>query len=246
MQDAVKGASAFVRGFSMLGKPKIRRLVAAPVLISTLVFGGLVWFTAAQFVGVVDWMVGLVPEWLVWIEWILWALFAALAGGLVFFSFLLVVGLIAGPFNGPLAEATEIHLTGSGAASTPLHKVLLGLPATILDEVKKVVYALVLAVPFLLLFLIPAVNIAAPFLWFLCCAWVTAFSYTDYSMSNHGMKLAQIRAALARRRLLALGFGSAAFAAFMVPFLNILAVPAAVCGGAILWVEELRGGSEDG
>ena len=109
-----------------------------------------------------------------------------------------------------------------------------------LGEVAKIIYALLLAVPFLLLFLVPVINVAAPVLWFLFCAWITAFAYGDYAMSNHGLKLGEIRRTLGRRRLLALGFGSVAFLALLIPFVNLLAVPAAVAGGTVLWVEELR------
>ena len=64
-------------------------------------------------------------------------------------------------------------------------------------------------------------------------------------MSNHGMTCAKIRRTLARRRLLALGFGSVSFVALAIPVVNLFALPAAVCGAAALWVEELRGTATD-
>ena len=61
-----------------------------------------------------------------------------------------------------------------------------------------------------------------------------------HAMSNHGLKLGEIRRTLGRRPMLTLGFGAVAFLALLIPFVNLLAVPAAVAGGAVLWVEELR------
>jgi CysZ protein len=239
MEDAFKGAACFLRGLSLLGRPRIRRYALAPFLVSAVVFAALAWFTATRFTDLVDFLLAQVPAWLQWIEWLLWIVFTLLAGGLVFFTFVLVVGIVGAPFHSYLAEAVEEHLTGTRAPAAPFTRAVLQLPGTMLDELKKVFYALLLAIPFLLLFLVPVVNIAAPVLWFLFCAWITAFSYADYTMSNHGLKLADIRRMLRRRRFLALGFGSVAFLALMTPILNLLAVPAAVCGGAVLWVEEL-------
>jgi CysZ protein len=243
VRDAYTGAAAFARGLSLMTQPRVRRYVVAPLAISTALFGGVIWFLWTRFDALVDWLVSTLPSWLAWLEWLLWAVFATLAAGLVFFTFVLVVGLVGAPFHGMLAEAAEKHLRGEGAPSIPLWKTLVKLPLTMLDELKKVLYSLLIAVPFLLLFLIPGVNAAAPFLWIGCCAWVTGFGFLDYALSNHGHRLRDMRRMLARRRLLVLGFGGIVFAALLVPVLQLLAVPAAVCGGTILWVEELRGDS---
>lgn len=240
MSDLFKGAACFFKGLSLLTKPVIRRYAVAPIIVSTVLFALLIWFFVSQFDGIVEAMMARVPDWLAWLEWLLWIVFALLTGGLVFFTFVLLAGLVGSPFYGFLAEAVEVHLAGTRAPSVPLVKSLVQLPRTLLGEVAKIVYALVLAVPFLVLFLIPVINIAAPVLWFLFCAWTTAFAYADYAMSNHGLGLREIRRVLGRRRLLALGFGSVAFLVLLIPFVNLLALPAAVAGGAVLWVEELR------
>lgn len=240
MADLFRGAACFFAGLSLIGRPGIRRYAAAPVLLSALLFAALIWFAASYFDGLVEALLARVPGWLAWIEGLLWLTFALLAGGLLFFTFVLVAGLVGSPFYGFLAEAVEVHLTGARAPSTPLVKSVLQIPRTLLGEVQKIAYALLLSVPFLLLFLVPVVNVAAPALWFLLCAWTTAFAYADYALSNHGLRLREIRRALGRRRLLSLGFGAAAFVALLVPFLNLVAVPAAVAGGAVLWVKELR------
>ena len=239
MGDLFRGANCFARGLSLMSRPGLRRYVMTPFLIGVAVFVALVWFGASQFGALVDYLIEQSPSWLAWARWLLWILFAIVAAGIVFFAYALVVGLAAAPFHGVLADATERYLTGRGPPEVPLGKTLVRLPITLLDELTKVAYSLACTLPILLLFLVPGLNVAAPFLWFVACAWVTGFGFADYALSNHGLKFAGIRRRLARRRMLTLGFGAMAFLAFMVPVFNLIAVPAAVCGGAVMWVEEL-------
>jgi CysZ protein len=240
LRDALKGITCFLRGLTLLPAPRVRRYAALPFALSALVLSALVWLAALQIDAWVEALLAYLPSWLSWLEWLFWVIFTLLAGGLVLFSFLIVVGIVGAPFHGPLAAAAERHLTGRAPEGGSLGQSLVRLPGTVFDELAKVAYCIALALPCLLLFFVPVVNTAAPVLWFVCCAWVAAFSYCDYAMSNHGNKLGDIRRALARRRALALGFGAAVTVALFVPVLNLLVVPAAVCGGAILWVEELR------
>ncbi len=239
MSDAFRGASCFVRGLSLMWDRKVLPYAVAPIGISMVLFGVLIWLVTGYFGDLVDYLQSHLPDWLQWAEWLLWIFFAATGAAIVFFTFVIVVSIVASPFNSMLADAVEKRMTGQGAPSTPLGKTILRMPTDLFGELKKLVYSLALAIPFLVLFIIPGINLAAPVLWFLFCAWSSAFAFTDYSMSNHGMRLAEIRRTLRARLLLTLGFGSVAFLACMIPFLNILAVPAAVCGGAVLWVEEL-------
>ncbi|HEB96754.1 MAG TPA: sulfate transporter CysZ, partial [Sedimenticola thiotaurini] len=108
------------------------------------------------------------------------------------------------------------------------------LPA-LLMELRKLFYFLLRAIPLLILFLIPVVNVAAPFLWFAFSAWFLTIEYMDYPMGNHGLRLRQQFAELRRARLTALGFGSALMLLMMVPVLNFAAMPAAVAGATALW-----------
>jgi CysZ protein len=198
----------------------------------------------ATFDGFVGWMEARVPSWLHWLEWLLWPLFVLTLLVLVFYSFGLVANLIAAPFNALLAEKVELHLTGRPlSAGGGLAKAMRELVPTLVDEVRKVMYSLLWAVPFLILFLIPGVNLAAPVLWFLYTAWMLALQYVDYPMGNHGFKFSAMRSALRKRRLLGLGFGAAAAGMTLVPVLNFIVMPSAVAGATALWVGELRGDS---
>jgi CysZ protein len=182
-----------------------------------------------------------IPGWLSWLEWILWPLFALALLIVVFYSFTLLANLIAAPFNGLLAEKTEALLTGgSGAASSgDFRKLLRALPGTLLDEARKIIYALLWTIPFLLLaFVVPLVG---PLIWFLFTAWMLTVQYSDFPMGNHGLKFRDMRALLRRRRFLSIGFGAAAAGLTMIPVLNFIVMPAAVAGATAMWVRELSG-----
>ena len=238
------GLGYLLRGVRLLARPGLRRFVVVPLLVNVLVFSGAIWAGVAAFEGFVTWMEARVPSWLQWLEWLLWPLFVLTLLVLVFYSFGLVANLIAAPFNALLAEKVELHLTGRPLSEGGgFAKAMRELVPTLVDEVRKVLYSLLWAVPFLILFLIPGVNLAAPVLWFLYTAWMLALQYVDYPMGNHGFKFSAMRSGLRKRRLLGLGFGAAAAGMTLVPVLNFIVMPSAVAGATALWVGELRGDS---
>jgi len=238
--NPISGAGYLLKGIKLVARPGLRRFVLMPLLINILVFSAAIWYGVSQFESFLGWMQSEIPSWLQWLNWILWPLFLLTLVILVFYSFTLVANLLASPFNGLLAEKVELHLAGR-----PLDegggwkKAMIELVPTLLDELKKLVFAAVLAIPFLVLFLIPGINLAAPLLWFLYTAWMLALEYSDYPMGNNGLKFRQIRARLGERRVLGLGFGAATAGLTMVPVLNFIVMPSAVAGATAMWVEEL-------
>ncbi|MEJ2325765.1 MAG: sulfate transporter CysZ [Chromatiaceae bacterium] len=237
----IAGALYLIEGMRLITKPGLRRFVAAPLLVNILVFSGAIYYGVSEFQHFLTWMDAKIPSWLDWLNWILWPLLVLSLVILVFYTFSLVANLIAAPFNGVLAEKVELYLTGRPLGSSAgLKEILIDLLPTLYDETKKILFALAWAVPFLILFLIPGVNLAAPVLWFLYSAWMLTLQYTDYAMSNNGLKFKEIRARLRSQRLMGLGFGAAAAALTMVPVLNFLAMPSAVAGGTAMWVKGLN------
>ncbi len=234
------GAGALIQGLGLLNTPGLRRFVAMPLLINILLFTASIWVLAAQFSPLVDgWLAGL-PDWLLWLEWLFWLLFALTALLLVFYSFSILANIVASPFNSLLAEAVEKHLTGQPLPDGgSLAQALKEAPRAIVDELRKLGYMAVLAIPVFLLswFIAPL----APFLWALFGAWMLALEYGDYPMGNHDMRFGEQRALLRRNKLLSLGFGGATLAATLIPLVNFLVMPAAVAGATKLWVEEFKG-----
>lgn len=237
---AVAGVAALFQGMKLLTEPGLKRFVVIPVTINVAVFAILLWVAIDQFEALIAYLMPQLPDWLSWLSWLLWIVFGAASVLLVFFSFSVVANLIAAPFNGLLAEAVERHLTGQAPPDgNGLTAALKAAPGAIVDEIRKLLYFAKWAIPLLLLFLIPVINVAAPFLWALFTAWMLALEYSDYPLGNRGMKGAEQRAALRSRRLAAFGFGGAVMVATMIPLLNFLVMPAAVAGATALWVKRL-------
>jgi CysZ protein len=237
---AAKGAGYFIRGLALLRAPGVRRWVAIPLAINTVLFAAAIALGARQFAHLVDWLLSYVPGWLDWLQFLLWPLFALFALVVIFFGFTVVANLVGAPFNGLLAEAVERHLRGAppvdaGGWAAALREAL---PA-MLEELRKLAYYLRWAIPLLLLTLVPLVNLATPFLWAWFSAWMLALEYGDYPMGNHGLRFAEQRRRLRRRLPLTLGFGAAVAVAMLIPVVNFLVMPAAVAGASALWTEQL-------
>ena len=246
--ELLRGGRYLFAGFSLIGEAGLRRYVAIPLLINVLVFVGLFWLATGWFS---DWMASFAwlnpdPEsWLATLIgpllFLLKLLFGAALLLMFAFSFSLVANLLAAPFNSLLAERVEAHLRGRplGEAPDSLRHVITSIPKVLRSELGKLLYMLVRLLPILLLYLIPGVNLLAPFVAFAFGAWMLSLEYLDYPMGNHGFLFRDIRNTVKRRRSAALGFGSAVTVMTTIPLLNLIAMPVAVAGATKLWVERL-------
>jgi len=151
------GARYFFMGFKLIQQPGVRPYVIIPLLINILLFGALIIYGWFQFQALIaygqiwltSWTHGL-PAWLAtlfnwitnWLWWILLPLFVTTVLMIVLFTFSWLANVIAGPFNGPLADAVERHLTGKTRESTGD----VSIPAIVWDEVGKLLYYLVWAI----------------------------------------------------------------------------------------------------
>ncbi len=232
----LSGGSSLIRGFTLITRPGIRPYVIVPLLINMLLFAAVITLGAHWLGALID---SFLPDWLSWLSWLLWPLFAIISLGLVFFSFSIVANLIGAPFNGMLAAAVEKHLTGQPPASPP-GPFLEQVRDALLSELRKLLYFLKWAVPVLLLFLIPGLQMVAPLLWFLFGAWMLAIEYADYPMGNQGLDFPAQRRILASHRPASFGFGASAMLLTLLPVLNFIAMPVAVAGATAWWVEHLR------
>lgn len=241
MRDFIKGFGYLLQGLRLLSAPGLRRFVIAPVLVNSLLFAGLIVLAVRGFEQTLDYLLGFLPAWLHWLQYLLWPLFAASVLLIMGYSFTLLANLIAAPFNGLLAEAVERQLTGQSLSGVGgWQAVLKDILPSLASELHKLLYFAIRALPLLILFLIPGVNLAAPLVWALFTAWMLALEYADYPMGNHGLKFKQQQPRLRRRAGLSLGFGLATLALTLIPLVNFIAMPAAVAGATALWVRELR------
>ncbi len=242
-------------GFSLIRVEGIRRFVVIPIAINVIVFVGLGWLLSDQFSHVlasVDWLTN--PDTETWLGWfvdkllvLFWIVFG-LAFLIIFtYTFTVVANLIAAPFNSLLSERIEAHLKGrlDHQQNTPVSHILKSIPHILRSEVGKIFYLLVWMIPVLILYVIPGVNLIAPFVSFLFGAWMLSLEYVDYPMGNNGLLFGQIKKAARSRRNLSLGFGSAVTLLTAIPVINLIAMPVAVAGATKMWVDEFSKQSLD-
>lgn len=227
-------------GFRLLKHPELRGYVIIPLLINTLVFGGLFWWSLRGIGWAIQSAINRLPEWLDWVSWIMWPAAVLLVLIVVMFAFSTLANLLAAPFNGLLAEKTEELLTGKSIASKEtLWGAIKQVPRIFMKELHKLGFQIKWLVALLIISVIPGLNVIAPLLWFCFSAWMAALEYCDYPMDNHLYSFPEVRETVATQRWSCFSFGALVMAGNMVPVFNLLMMPAAVCGATLLYVERL-------
>jgi len=240
MKKNHSGAYYLLEGLRLIRQPGLRRYVAIPLLMSTSVFAGAIFGISHWLEILINALLGYLPSWLDWLRYLLWPLFAIAGVLIIFYSFSMITNLIAAPFNGMLAEAVEQHLTGQPIDTGGWKALMKDLLPSIASELRKLLYFIVRAIPLGLLFLIPGINLAAPFLWALFSAWMLTIEYLDYPMANHLLHFSAQKKLLRQRKLLSWGFGGSSLLMTMIPVVNFFAMPVSVAGAAAMWVGELK------
>ena len=238
LSDITKGTQALARGLRLIWQPGIRRYAIIPLLINLLLFGALLWYGISSFQPLVAWMMSFVPELLSFLEWFIWIFFGMLAAVTIFFSFTPVANIIGAPFNALMSEKIEAQLTGVEIASdVSFWQMAID---SMGSQLRKLIYILIWAAGLFLVSLIPVVNIISPLLWIIFGSWLPSLEYLDYPMGYHDMSFNDQKDLLKSRRGLSLGFGGAVMIMTSIPVVNFLAMPVAVAGATVLWVEQLR------
>jgi CysZ protein len=226
----LRGAAYLWRGFKLITQAGLRRYVIVPLTINVVLFGALIWYGVDKFAGYID---SLLPDWLAWLHWLLWPLFAITLLVAAFYTFTLVANLISAPFNSLLAARVEQRLITQRTSEQSF-----SILESFTHEVKKLGFLVGWAIPLGVLFLIPGLNLLAPFAWLLFSAWMLALEYCDYPMGNHGIAFSAQRRLLRGKAFMSVGFGAATLVATSIPIVNLFTLPAAVAGATLLWVEE--------
>ena len=234
--NPAKGVNYFLSGFKLMLKPALLPYVLTPLLINIALFSYAVWYSSSLFGAWLSWLLTNIPTWLAFIEWILWPIFVLTLGTLIFFVFNMVANIIASPFNGILAEKAEQILTDETPNDAGFVALMKTVPASLAREMHKMKYYLPRVLLLSLLFFIPGINLLV----FLFAAWMMAIQYIDYPMDNHKIIFKDMLALIRTRNLSAIGFGAIVMFSLMIPILNFIVIPAAVCGASIFWVNEFK------
>nr|WP_087017035.1 sulfate transporter CysZ [Thaumasiovibrio subtropicus] len=238
----MSGFQYFLKGFSLATLPGIRRFVILPLVVNLFLFGVAFYFlfsTLSEKLNslILSWL----PEMLHFLSFIIepLAFIAILVVFAYFFS--TIANLIAAPFNGLLAEQLEAKLTGKPLPNESLKDLLKDLPRIIKREWQKLAYYIPKAIGLLLLLLIPAIGqTAGPVLWFLFSGWMMAIQYLDYPFDNHKVPFREMRDQLASPYSTSISFGTCVLLCTMIPVLNLVVMPVAVCGATALWVDKYK------
>ena len=232
------GLYYFSQGWSLIRLPGIRRFVLLPLLINILFMAGAFYWLFGQLGQWIGWIMERVPGWLQWLDYLLWPI-AVLSVLFVFtYFFSMVVNFIAAPFNGLLAERLEARLTGKSLPETSIIK---DIPRIMKRELIKLAYYLPRAIVILLLYLVPGVGqTLIPVLWFLFSAWMTTIQYCDYPFDNHKVDFNLMKQRLKQRRIDSLQFGTLVYVFTLIPILNLVIMPVAVCGATAMWVDRYK------
>lgn len=230
------GITYLLRAIPMLFKPTLRVYIVAPILANLFLFLLLLWLGVETFQHFIDWS-NSHPKWLHWLNWLFWILFALSYLVFFFFTFTLFACLIAAPFNGLLSEKAEIFMMEQTPETTSIADFLRDVPRVMKREGQKLLYFIPRALLLLVLFLIPGINLLAPFIWLAFSAWMMTIQYVDYPMDNHRIPFNEMRKTLRKHPLKNLGFGGSVMAFMLIPGLNLVILPSAVIAATLLWTE---------
>ncbi|QLB20397.1 sulfate transporter CysZ [Vespertiliibacter pulmonis] len=232
------GFHYFIYGWRLLLQRSLMPFVVLPVIINTLVMVGLIWLF---FSNVGSWFEVILPSWLEWLRFILIPLIFLMMLVIFYFAFTTLANFIAAPFNALLAEKVEQQLTGENLTEMTMAEMMKDVPRMLKREWQKMWYSIPRLIALFLLSFMPVLGQSVvPVLTFMFGAWLLAIQYCDYPFDNHKISFMQMRNALLQQRTMNFTFGALVSLFTMVPFLNLVAMPVAVCGASAMWVKEYR------
>ena len=244
-QDVIadSGMGYFFKGFELIQLKGIRRFVLIPLLINIFFFSVAFYFMFRELEHYMTILIGWLPNWLSWVSSVLWPL--AVITILIIFSFIFstAANWLAAPFNGLLSEKIEsLLLKEKMLESSPVDggmiDIVKDIPRTLTRELQKLTYYLPRAIGFfILLWILPVIG---QVLWFLFVAWMMAVQYKDYPFDNHKIPFSVMKQTIQQHKSLSYSFGVSVTVFSMLPLVNLVVMPVAICGATALWVDHYR------
>jgi CysZ protein len=148
-------------------------------------------------------------------------------------TFTAVTLLIGDPFYEKISELVEDRF--GGVPEQVEVGLLRSLRRSIADSLRLIGFSVLVAIPLFLLGFLPFVGqTVIPVLGGAVGGWVLALELTGVPFQRRGQRLRHRRVVLRQHRPLALGFGAAVFATFLIPLGAIFMMPAAIAGATLL------------
>jgi len=241
MRSFLAGLAYPFRAIGLIrGNRDLWGLILAPIGINLLV--GIVLYATLLSAGLgsIDTTIAGLPSWMAGLAGLL-RLLLAISLFIVIGYLLVRFGVVLGaPFYGLLSERLEVRLTGNAPPATPLTMpgVAYDIWRALLYELKKLLLALAIGLPLLLIGLIPVVGQVLSLVGqILLGSLITCLDFFDAPLERRRMrfriKLGSVGATLPA----SLGFGLICFGLVSLPLINLLALPVCVIAGTLFMCE---------
>ena len=236
--DFLAGVGYLGRGFGMwITSPRLMLLGAIPALVVGLAYLVGIVFLVINLDTIVVWATPFASGWaepLILSTRVAAALvFVIVAALLAVYTFTAVTLVVGDPFYERIWREVETRL--GGAPAELKQSVLRAVGRSILDGLRLLIPAIGVGILLLASGFIPLVGpIAVAVFGALFGGWLLVVELTGFAFDARGFSLRERRRALRSRRAVAIGFGAASYLLFLVPFLAVVAMPAAVAGAAML------------
>ncbi|RMG58913.1 MAG: sulfate transporter CysZ [Deltaproteobacteria bacterium] len=238
--EFLTGWKYFFRGMRMLPKRGVRKFVLIPLLIDALLSAVALYLGIRGFDSLLDHFLPAGESFILQAaRSLLWVLFGILVFVVVFFGAAILANLVGAPFNGFLSEKVEEVAAGRKPESQV--GIIHAFTRSLAGEVRKFLFFTAISAGLFLLSLFPPTGVVTPFLWYLFSSWVFAVEYVSYPLESRGMYFRDARRLVNSRFFLFLGFGTATLIVTTIPLLNFIAMPSAVAGATLLYVERVEG-----
>jgi CysZ protein len=237
-QMANSGAGYFLLGFKLIQLKGIRRFVFVPLAINLTLFSIAFYYLFAQLDHYLLMLDNTLPDFLSWLSSLIKPF--AIAGLLFLFSFIFsaVTNWLAAPFNGLLSEKLETMLSDYVYEDSGIRGIVSDVPRTLSREWQKFLYYFPRAIGYFIVFLI--LPIIGQIIWFLFVAWMMAIQYKDYPFDNHKIPFEHMRKVLNNNKGISYSFGITTAIFSMLPIINFIVMPVAICGATALWVDKYQ------
>ena len=247
--DAALGFRIAWRGLAFLGRHRtLWKWAILPTVVNIVVFTLAFALFVLFYQDIYGLATGFLPQtppqtWYAWfwvaplrlLGWGIGLLLLLTALVVLYFIFLLLGTTIAAPFLDVLAQRVESMVTGRVQEE---HATALGtmhtIGVSILDELKKLVFFLLVQLAFLILAFLPVLTPLMALVATLFTMLFLPLEYAGFAMDHRRLRFAQRRHFIWQHRWLMLGFGAAAFLTLLIPLLNFICLPVLVTSGTLL------------
>ncbi|WP_298623223.1 sulfate transporter CysZ [uncultured Legionella sp.] len=235
MNQFIHGMFYMVRGIKHLLTRGLKRFIIIPMALNFILFAGLFYVAYYYLFPYASYYLDKLPSWLSFLSGLFFIIFIICFFLLFLSMFSVVFNILAAPFNGLLAEKTQIMFYNSAPPSIPFSQMVI---RSMKRQGQFLKYYLLHLLGIGLLFFVPFIQPIYPFLWFLFSAWMLSIQYQDFAMDNNLISFKDMLENIKKNKMRSLGFGSFINLVSFIPGVNILLMPAAIIGSTMLYCDK--------